>query len=863
MTTLRQVATNPVTYKMDSLFILDNANDISYLQIDFGDGNGYQSLTSNTSYYINYLTEGLKTINMKVGIVKPDTSLEVIIPSSIYVESSQVAHSAFPFDTSPCGIRPTVFIEVWPFGAYLPRIIPTDFTVSREWPLTAPKAGGRTGDATGRAYIIEGCDKQFDKPIILVEGFDYDNTLDAIDIWNRMQPEFREDMLADGYDFVILNFCDPTLHIQDNAAVLEQLINEINGNIPNQSIIYDGTKQLFPKVGHHPNTVIGVSMGGLVSRYALLNMEHKELHLNTGPNHETGMYLSYDAPHNGANIPLSLQYLAWESYYLAIKTRSLSYGIKGKKAVRDLAIKVNALHSPAAEQLLIYKKKAGTGYTTYKTPGSLFISLREEMRNKANDLGYFHSYPSRTRNVALTDGNLQGLYVESDKNVMAGARQHLQPYQQLIESRRRGWDTKVDIEAWVLPVKSQGNKRIGQFEFKVRDYLAVSLTALAGGFAIVTAGIGFPVTVWITNMVDIASHSGMDFNANDPEAVAPDVCIDIVAGGTTDTPRSTVEGIKDELDKNAKVVEYRNHHCFIPTVSAIDLSTKILGVTESLYFKANINALNPVLNGYTPFDAIYGYTLKDMNDLAELTNTEHAQLNDGPYYDGRDNPTIANASWNTMRHIIRQEVQPDNLYLQNDEVANRRYHETSGIAYIGKNVAPAGYQRKIGDYVIENTGHLEVVAGEDIIIKDGFDSGNGTFDSRIENNPLCGLILSGGRVGSAPKVAPENPADAARIAAPEVEVMPELEKPKIIFEVFPNPATDYLNISYTLPKAQQTLLLTLTNSMGAAVQFLQQKQNVEAGQYQYRAELNSLPSGIYYLTLRTNSFRETIKIVVQ
>ena len=44
-------------------------------------------------------------------------------------------------------------------------------------------------------------------------------------------------------------------------------------------------------------------MGGLIARYGLSFMEQNSM------NHETRLYISFDSPHLGANIPVSFQYL--------------------------------------------------------------------------------------------------------------------------------------------------------------------------------------------------------------------------------------------------------------------------------------------------------------------------------------------------------------------------------------------------------------------------------------------------------------------------------------------------------------------------------------------------------------------------
>ena len=52
-----------------------------------------------------------------------------------------------------------------------------------------------------------------------------------------------------------------------------------------------------------PNTIIGQSMGGLVARYALADIDQ-----NQNFNHDTNLYISHDAPHLGANTPIALQH---------------------------------------------------------------------------------------------------------------------------------------------------------------------------------------------------------------------------------------------------------------------------------------------------------------------------------------------------------------------------------------------------------------------------------------------------------------------------------------------------------------------------------------------------------------------------
>ena len=159
---------------------------------------------------------------------------------------------------------------------------------------------------TGEYKIYyDNIDGVLDKPIFFVDGFDPGDdrtiplTYDLLNFGNS--GENLGDIVRDlGFDLIVLNFptytssSDGTTNIdggadfiQRNAYILVELLNTINAI----------------KVGAEENVIIGPSMGGLISRYALRYMEQNTL------DHETRLYLSFDSPHLGANVPIGLQYI--------------------------------------------------------------------------------------------------------------------------------------------------------------------------------------------------------------------------------------------------------------------------------------------------------------------------------------------------------------------------------------------------------------------------------------------------------------------------------------------------------------------------------------------------------------------------
>lgn len=133
-------------------------------------------------------------------------------------------------------------------------------------------------------------------PIIMVEGIDYNKV--APDLvggnsdWKRLQSLFLKLSLfpINEYDLIYLDFGDGAAAIEDNAEVLRDLIALVN-----QDKVQSGSTT--------PNVVIGHSMGGLVARYCLSKMAKE------GFDSQTTKLFTHDSPHNGAHLPLGLQYL--------------------------------------------------------------------------------------------------------------------------------------------------------------------------------------------------------------------------------------------------------------------------------------------------------------------------------------------------------------------------------------------------------------------------------------------------------------------------------------------------------------------------------------------------------------------------
>lgn len=356
---------------------------------------------------------------------------------------------------------------------------------------TIPYQGGY---ASGKAYVyLGGAHNSISNPVLIIEGFDIDNTMGWEYIYGIMNQEgMIETLSTRGLDAVVLDFTDATDYIQRNSFVAVELIEQLNSVIPAGADI----------------AVVGASMGGLVGRYALAYMESNNL------DHNVRTFISFDAPHKGANIPLGIQY--WVKFF----------SIESDDAAAMLA----SLQTPAPRQMLAY-------YFTdppESTPGSdsLFAQLRL-------DLAALGSYPVLPRKVAVANGS--GYMM--DQGFSPGEQLILYEYSSLL----------VDIIGNVWAVPHGG----GQVIF---DGLIDRIWPLPDDELVVYVSGTWPY--------------------------------DSAPGGT----RASMAEMDSTEAPYGDVIALYESHCFIPTISALDLDT------DDLFYDV---AGDPDLLAHTPFDTVY------------------------------------------------------------------------------------------------------------------------------------------------------------------------------------------------------------------------------------------------------------------
>lgn len=198
---------------------------------------------------------------------------------------------------------------------------------------------------------------------------------DIMESWGPIAkaPQLIDKLRKAGYDLIYLDFHNGADYIENNAMLLVELIKRVN----------------FIKCSKEEISVIGASMGGLVTRFALMYMEKHNIP------HCVRTFVSFDAPQNGANIPLGMQHC-------------LKYYRKKLPGIRDKFDR--KLDRAASRQMLLLHCLSENGY---KEHGD-----RIDFVSKLGGLGLSGAFPVNCRKIAVVNGsiNAQGQdFIAGDK----------------------------------------------------------------------------------------------------------------------------------------------------------------------------------------------------------------------------------------------------------------------------------------------------------------------------------------------------------------------------------------------------------------------------------------------------------------
>ena len=216
----------------------------------------------------------------------------------------------------------------------------------------------------GVAHCRLGLDGVFDKPVVLLEGIDFNpSTVEFPELgfgdlhWGTMfGSNLVQVPLAAGYrpmldslhvrgaDVVMLDFENGTTSLEHKAALTRRLLELV----------------LSSKIGDTPVVLVGVSMGGVVARMMLAEWEAE-----AGPGHCVSPFVAIDAPFLGAVLPQGLQGLMsilaeqsnqaaqfWEVFNSPAAKQLLRNHIEDSITHQDVLVLLNALGWPEQTQNL-------------------------------------------------------------------------------------------------------------------------------------------------------------------------------------------------------------------------------------------------------------------------------------------------------------------------------------------------------------------------------------------------------------------------------------------------------------------------------------------------------------------------------
>ena len=213
------------------------------------------------------------------------------------------------------------------------------------------------------------------KPIIIVEGYDIFNDLDNDDIYSEYLNKHGagDQLRAQGYDIISLNITAPSVSLQENALILENFINFINAQ----------------KSSEEELIIMGVSMGGILTRYALTHMESNSI------DHQTRLFISFDSPHRGADVPLSIQALLVNLGFISFF--DADFGLLYQSYISNGTIQLLSNH--------LSQLNNGT------------VNAHPKHVNFFNELKSMNScngYPQTTRSIAISNGSITGTFQQAN-----------------------------------------------------------------------------------------------------------------------------------------------------------------------------------------------------------------------------------------------------------------------------------------------------------------------------------------------------------------------------------------------------------------------------------------------------------------
>lgn len=449
-------------------------------------------------------------------------------------------------------------------------------------------------------------------------------------------PDFLDSVTTNDYDFVFIDWRTNRHYIRANANCFKEILQQVN----HQMDLAGSSEEMI---------VVGASMGGQIGRVGLREMELEECC------HNTRLYVSFDSPHHGAHIPLSLQQLI-HSFYTYYSVFGIPVGDQEKAKNQYEWV----LASPAAREMLIQHREGNTPHEEYYSYLNQ-IGYPEIPERIAITNGSYTGMPqgSRVRNPMnneIVSGRLDTLYegapyLELNANLVATVgvpsdwvflsrifKQAIHKSNEWVFMRAKAYTTIHDpsgaLRQTILERGATGTVNIGGyinhlslmfsysgwFYSNVIWHIAAMFSSsacipcpaiLGASMAVSSAVISQTGTAVLQNSLD-ANHS-LNSQTSGDITVGAIQGLDHVPGSYISTPL--------DIGTDTSVFDvYNKNHTFMATTSTIGLDTNNCNIDIS-------SITNPAVLNRIPFSAIYFNRTKLENEQAFIShNQEHVEM---------------------------------------------------------------------------------------------------------------------------------------------------------------------------------------------------------------------------------------------
>lgn len=522
---------NNVSFKFPEQTWLSNNN--GNIQFDPGDGNGYRSVSKNSSFNVSY-SAGVHELKIKYII----DNKTLICHSKIRTISNSHHFSRTDVEVIPDYDPISTYYE----GQLVEGLI---------W-------------SAGYGSV----------PFIVAEGFDIDfkknknsKGYGQLDISSFISHIEDYNAFLAEYKVYYLDLKDPTLPIEANSALLEEVIKSVN-----------------KEFGKTESILFGSSMGGLMARYALRNMELK------GTKHNVGMLICHDTPNLGANVPLGAMFaLHCVSQIHTAYLQRLSIS-------RDKILgKLDFAHSIAAQQMML-------NYVNLS--GNIDHTEHNKFFSKLRTMGYPVGDKGTLKLLALSNGNspLMGI---NDHIVNGNLELSLTEFFKVLE-------TIYSVIPLIDPL--------------VVGYITNDLGSILASFFPGSSSVKCSLTINPTGSQDplchvkltyqkklfgikLAQKTFFEYKRSMPPGI---LSYDLARSSYYDLDEVDLRDEVQEFIKDSKLwlkicdnVEYMPHIPFVPTVSALDIGEGKITLTNEDLNKVYATGIKPSSPKHSPFHNFY------------------------------------------------------------------------------------------------------------------------------------------------------------------------------------------------------------------------------------------------------------------